>query len=233
MEQRSFATVILVTGMDGAGKSEVIHKLLEWLDPRHVRVAAYGEPDDTERTRPPDVALLARPAAARRDLGRVRLLVQRPACATGWPAMPARPASSASSPRSTASRRCSPARACCCSSSSWCCLGQGAEAAAGRLGQADRRRQPGARGMGRQSSSASRRRPLVEEMVRRTSTGHAPWIVLPCDDPEYRDLAFGRAGPERPAGAAGEPTAANAGSRRRRPSPTSTAATCSTPSTWA
>ena len=35
--------------------------------------------------------------------------------------------------------------------------------------------------------------PLVEEMVRRTSTGDAPWIVLPCDDPEYRDLAFGRA----------------------------------------
>jgi polyphosphate kinase 2 (PPK2 family) len=29
-------------------------------------------------------------------------------------------------------------------------------------------------------------------MVRRTSTGHAPWNVLPCDDPEYRDLAFGR-----------------------------------------
>jgi polyphosphate kinase 2 (PPK2 family) len=48
----SFATVILVTGMDGAGKSDVIHKLLECMDPRHVRVAAYGEPDDTERTRP-------------------------------------------------------------------------------------------------------------------------------------------------------------------------------------
>ena len=34
VEKRSFATVILITGMDGAGKSEVIYKLLEWLDPR-------------------------------------------------------------------------------------------------------------------------------------------------------------------------------------------------------
>ena len=47
-----FSVVILVTGMDGAGKGEVIHRLMEWLDPRHVRVAAYGPPDDGERSRP-------------------------------------------------------------------------------------------------------------------------------------------------------------------------------------
>ena len=34
--------------------------------------------------------------------------------------------------------------------------------------------------------------PIIEEFVRRTSTDVAPWIVLPCDDPEYRDLTFGR-----------------------------------------
>jgi polyphosphate kinase 2 (PPK2 family) len=28
--------------------------------------------------------------------------------------------------------------------------------------------------------------------VQRTSTGEAPWTVLPCDDPDYRDLSFGR-----------------------------------------
>ena len=34
--------------------------------------------------------------------------------------------------------------------------------------------------------------PIVEALVRRTSTGRAPWIVLASDDPEYRDLSFGR-----------------------------------------
>jgi polyphosphate:AMP phosphotransferase len=34
--------------------------------------------------------------------------------------------------------------------------------------------------------------PIVEEAVERTSTGEAPWTVLPCDDPDYRDLTFGR-----------------------------------------
>ena len=52
VEKRSFSTLILVTGMDGAGKGRVIQRLLEWLDPRHVQVEAYGPPDETERDRP-------------------------------------------------------------------------------------------------------------------------------------------------------------------------------------
>jgi polyphosphate:AMP phosphotransferase len=35
-------------------------------------------------------------------------------------------------------------------------------------------------------------RPILEEFVRRTSTAYAPWVVLPSDDPEYRNLSFGR-----------------------------------------
>ena len=52
LERRGSAVLILVTGMDGAGKGEVIHRLLEWLDPRHVQVEAYGDPDEAERLRP-------------------------------------------------------------------------------------------------------------------------------------------------------------------------------------
>ena len=37
LERRSFAMVVLVSGMDGAGKTEVMHKLSEWVDPRHLR----------------------------------------------------------------------------------------------------------------------------------------------------------------------------------------------------
>ena len=50
---KPFSAMVLVTGMDGAGKGEVIQRLLEWLDPRHVQVEAYGAPDDAERSRPP------------------------------------------------------------------------------------------------------------------------------------------------------------------------------------
>ena len=52
VEKKDFSVIVLVTGMDGAGKGEVIHRLLEWFDPRHVSVEAYGEPDDAERGRP-------------------------------------------------------------------------------------------------------------------------------------------------------------------------------------
>jgi polyphosphate:AMP phosphotransferase len=34
--------------------------------------------------------------------------------------------------------------------------------------------------------------PLAARAVRRTSSGYAPWIVISSDDPEYRDLTFGR-----------------------------------------
>jgi AMP-polyphosphate phosphotransferase len=59
LEQKDFSVVIVVTGMDGAGKGEVIHRLMEWLDPRHVRVAAYGPPRRRRAVAAPDVALLA------------------------------------------------------------------------------------------------------------------------------------------------------------------------------
>jgi AMP-polyphosphate phosphotransferase len=51
-ERRSFPVLILIAGADGAGKGEAIQKLYEWLDPRHLRTRAYGEPNDEERTRP-------------------------------------------------------------------------------------------------------------------------------------------------------------------------------------
>ena len=52
VERRKFSVLILVTGMDGAGKGEVIQRLYEWLDPRHVRTNGYEEPDEGERQRP-------------------------------------------------------------------------------------------------------------------------------------------------------------------------------------
>ncbi|HWH48854.1 MAG TPA: polyphosphate:AMP phosphotransferase [Burkholderiales bacterium] len=48
-----FPVMILIAGIDGAGKGETVNLLNEWMDPRHINVAAFGESSDEERERPP------------------------------------------------------------------------------------------------------------------------------------------------------------------------------------
>lgn len=45
--------VIVIAGVDGAGKGETVNALLEWFDPRGIEVTAPGEASDEERERPP------------------------------------------------------------------------------------------------------------------------------------------------------------------------------------
>ena len=47
-----FAVLIVIGGVDGAGKGETVNLLNEWMDPRHIRTVAYGESSDEERERP-------------------------------------------------------------------------------------------------------------------------------------------------------------------------------------
>ena len=47
-----FPVVILVAGVDGAGKSETVNTLNEWMDPRHIQVHGLDEPSDEESERP-------------------------------------------------------------------------------------------------------------------------------------------------------------------------------------
>ncbi len=53
LDDGSFPVVILVNGVDGAGKGETVNLLNEWLDPRHVRSRAFGDPTEEETSRPP------------------------------------------------------------------------------------------------------------------------------------------------------------------------------------
>src|SRR5947208_13894607 len=48
-----FAVVVLIAGAGGAGKSETVNLLLEWLDARGIETHAMREPTDEERLRPP------------------------------------------------------------------------------------------------------------------------------------------------------------------------------------
>jgi polyphosphate:AMP phosphotransferase len=47
-----FPVIILFGGVDGAGKSESVNLLNEWMDPRWLLTRAYGTPSDEERERP-------------------------------------------------------------------------------------------------------------------------------------------------------------------------------------
>lgn len=48
-----FPVVVLVGGVDGAGKGEVVNQLHEWMDPRFIATFALDAPTDEERERPP------------------------------------------------------------------------------------------------------------------------------------------------------------------------------------
>ncbi|PVB62343.1 polyphosphate:AMP phosphotransferase [Labrenzia sp. 011] len=53
IENKPFSTLILVDGLDGAGKGEAVARLYGWMDARHLVCNAYGEPLDEARRRPP------------------------------------------------------------------------------------------------------------------------------------------------------------------------------------
>lgn len=52
LKEAPFPVLVLVSGVDGAGKGDVINQLNAWLDPRWVRAHAFGPMSDEERERP-------------------------------------------------------------------------------------------------------------------------------------------------------------------------------------
>ena len=51
-QQKRFATLIVIGGVDGAGKGETVNLMNEWMDPRHILTCAFSDPSDEERERP-------------------------------------------------------------------------------------------------------------------------------------------------------------------------------------
>ena len=52
-QKAKFPVIILIGGVDGAGKGETVNLLNAWMDPRHIVAHAMGEQSDEERERPP------------------------------------------------------------------------------------------------------------------------------------------------------------------------------------
>lgn len=51
-ENGRFPVLIVIAGVEGAGKGETVNLLHEWMDPRHIVTRAFFEPSDEERERP-------------------------------------------------------------------------------------------------------------------------------------------------------------------------------------
>ena len=52
-ENGKFPVLILIAGVEGAGKGETVNLLNEWMDPRHIAAHAFPAPSDEEIERPP------------------------------------------------------------------------------------------------------------------------------------------------------------------------------------
>ena len=51
-EKAKFPVIILIGGLDGAGRGETVNLINEWLDPRFIETHGMGEPSDEEMERP-------------------------------------------------------------------------------------------------------------------------------------------------------------------------------------
>lgn len=52
LQDADFPVIVVFAGVDGAGKSETVDILHEWMDPRWLSARAFGPPSDEERDRP-------------------------------------------------------------------------------------------------------------------------------------------------------------------------------------
>lgn len=53
LDKADFPVIILISGVDGAGKGETVNILNEWMDPRHIETHALDVPTCEEEERPP------------------------------------------------------------------------------------------------------------------------------------------------------------------------------------
>ena len=52
LKDANFPVLILIMGVDGAGKGETVNLLHEWMDPRYLEASAFGPLSDEEQERP-------------------------------------------------------------------------------------------------------------------------------------------------------------------------------------
>src|SRR5210317_2261109 len=52
LAEGDYPVIIVIAGLDGAGKGSLVHRLNEWMDPRGIQTNTFWEHSDEEESRP-------------------------------------------------------------------------------------------------------------------------------------------------------------------------------------
>ena len=187
-----FPVVIIIGGVDGAGKSETLNVLHEWMDPRHIVTTAFGEMSDEERERP----RMWRYWRALPPKGRIGILFG------AWHSNPVLDRVAGKTSEDELVRACerivrlrahAGGRRHAAAEVLVPPVEAGAERAAeGAAGGSEDALAHQRHRLGAVQASTTDFAKVSELALRRTSTGHAPWTVVEGSDPNYRYLTVGR-----------------------------------------
>jgi len=190
-ENGRFPVLIVIAGVEGAGKGETVNLLNEWMDPRHVSNHAFFEPSDEERERP----ALWRFWRALPPRGKVGVffgawhtmpIIQRVTGEIGEPEFAQAIAEIVRLEKMLTDEGVLLLKY-------WFHLSRAQQKK--RLRQLEKDPDTRWRVTEREWEYFKLYRKFMnvcEPFLRRTSTGEAPWIVIPGADARYRSLTFGR-----------------------------------------
>ena len=186
-----FPVLILIAGVEGAGKSETINTLAEWMDPRFIQVSGFRMPTEEEAAHPP----MWRFWRALPPKGRIGVffgawhtapILDRVSGRIGRGAFEAAEAEIMRLERMLVDEGVLLLKY-------WFHLSKPQQKA--RLKALEKDPATSWRVTKRDWEYYQRHEEFVavcEPFVRRTSTGHAPWVVVPGADARHRSLAVGR-----------------------------------------
>jgi polyphosphate:AMP phosphotransferase len=191
LAKADFPVVIIIGGVDGAGKGETLNVLHEWMDPRHIVTTAFGEMSDEERDRP----RMWRYWRALPSAGRIGILFG------AWhsdPILDRVAGKTTEDELVRAAERIVRFERMLVDEGAlllkfWFHLSKPVQKARLKALEAD----PKTRWRISETDWArfkqyDRFRKVSERVLRRTSTGHAPWTIVEGTDPHYRYLTVGR-----------------------------------------
>ena len=191
LERKRFPVVVLVSGVDGAGKGETVNLLNEWMDPRHIQTIAFGEASD-EESRTPEMARFWRALPPK---GKVGILFG------SWYTDPIVRRVLGEERRSSFERRLERIRHFermlvaegALVIKLWFHLGKEAQRARlKKLASSKKTSWRVTREDFRRFAHYDEFRSVSERALRETSTGEAPWHIIEGANPEYRSLTAGR-----------------------------------------
>ncbi|SLN11268.1 polyphosphate:AMP phosphotransferase [Oceanibacterium hippocampi] len=189
-EKRDFSVIVVVSGVDGAGKGEAIHSLFEWMDPKHMKAHAFGEPTEEQRMHPrmwrywhavpPKGEIAVVFGSWYFDPMRARVLGERDAASFDRELGAINRFEAMLASEGVLILKL------------WFHLSL--EQQKKRLAAIARKPSPGLHVLAEWSGVANHAavNETSETVIRRTNAAHAPWIVVPSADGHYRDVMLGR-----------------------------------------